>query len=719
MARRAARYRVAVAVGLLLVGCGGDSPTGPPIAPVIELAPGSVSFTGSEGGAGPAVQTVAITNFNSAPLTGLATGQITYGAGGAGWLHASIDKTTAPATLTLTPTIGTLAGGIYTATVPVSSAGASNSPQPVTVNLLVISGTWVTTFATAGQSAVFPDSPKFGARLALQPGAQYLIAVVNTNPTQSLTEDFTLAGALETGASARVVTPPAARAVLRQTRRPMSVAGRTVANLEYMRRLAQNHLTVLELNREIYARLGDPRAVRARLRAPSARVSRLSASVASTVGTVNKIYVRKQLTGTCTAVDSIGARTVAVGQHVIVLADTNRTTWPQGQRPDSAFYQTFADEYDQVTWPHLVSFIGDPLAFDTQLSSTGKVTVTITPLLNKLGGGILAFVNPCDFFPFAATGPDADFSNVTEMFYSLTPATNGFDVPGWEKELRAVAAHETKHIVSIADRILNNSPVLEQVWLEEGLAQESSEIWLRHFNQTTWKGNASFDQTIACEINLGPNAPCDLQDDKPIALALSHLPFLFSYLQGESQSNSEGLGKDNPANYGAGWTIARWATDQYATDEASFIKSLINEPQLEGMANLSSHTGQPIPLLLTYWNLATAIVATPTYVAADVRTTVPSFNFADIFNVGQTGLVCGGTPCGFFTQSGTPVFPIQPAALAPGAINHTVTGVPGTAASFFLLTASSSGTQALQLGSGAGGPISPSSGLRVGIIRVK
>jgi hypothetical protein len=61
-------------------------------------------------------------------------------------------------------------------------------------------------------------------------------------------------------------------------------------------------------------------------------------------------------------VDSIGARTVAVGQHVIVLADTNRTTWPQAFRPDSAFYQTFADEYDQITWPHLLANIGNPLA---------------------------------------------------------------------------------------------------------------------------------------------------------------------------------------------------------------------------------------------------------------------------------------------------------------------------------------------------------------------
>ena len=188
---------------------------------------------------------------------------------------------------------------------------------------------------------------------------------------------------------------------------------------------------------------------------------------------MNKVYVKNGLSGSCTAVDSIGARTVAVGQHVIVLADTNTKTWPQAYRPDSAFYQTFANEYDQVTWPHLLDYIGDPLAYDASLSKAGKVTVTITPVLNNFGEGtggasVVAFVNGCDFFPYAKTGAKADFSNQTEMFYSWTPAATGEDVATWEKGLRGTAAHETKHIVSYADRIINNSADFEEMWLEEG-----------------------------------------------------------------------------------------------------------------------------------------------------------------------------------------------------------------------------------------------------------
>jgi hypothetical protein len=105
--------------------------------------------------------------------------------------------------------------------------------------------------------------------------------------------------------------------------------------------------------------------------------------------------------------------------------------------------------------------------------------------------------------------------------------------------------------------------------------------------------------------------------------------------------------------------------------------------------------------------------------AADQHVVTPSFNYWDIFRVGQTELTCGGQPCGFFTRTGAPVWPVQPSALTSGAFARSITGVPGTAASFFLLTAPQSGTQALQLASGAGGPISASSGFRVGIMRVR
>jgi hypothetical protein len=617
---------------------------------------------------------------------------------------------------------GALASGAYTATIPVTSTAASNSPQTLTITFLVLSDGQVTNLAAAGQSSVFLDSPQFATQLIVPTGgAQYLIAVVNTDPTYTSSADFTLVGAqLEGGPVTRVATPqrvgptpgPASRG------RTYALQGPLATRLDRMRRLNRSHLQLLDRNRRLYSRFAPRHAARPRRAPARAGVAPLASSISETVGTVNKVYVANTLSPGCGEVDSIGARTVAVGQHVIVLADTNLTTWPETQRPDSSFYPSFAEEYDQVTWPHTLTYFGDPLAYDSQLSSLGKVTLTITPVLNAIeGSGALAFVNSCDFFPFAGGGADPNFSNETEIFYSMTPAADGFDVASWQKELRSTAAHETKHIVSFASRILSGSTVLDELWLEEGLAQLSAEIWMRNFNQATWKGNADFRQTVGCELNFG--LPCNAANDRPYALVLSHLPFLFTYLQHESESNSAGLGADVFATYGAGWSLARWATDQYAGNEGTFTQLLTQEPVLTGLDNLSSHTAQPAPLLLVYWNLATAIHTVPTYTAADPRITTPSFNFPEIFQTGQTEVTCGGTPCGFFTASGSPVFPVQPIGLVGGSISHTATGVRGTAAVFFLLTASGEGPQALQLLSSGGSPLSPSSGFRVGIIRVR
>src|SRR5207253_1203748 len=96
----------------------------------------SRSFTGIVGGPAVAAQTVGLTNSGTGALTGLSVGTIAYGAGGSGWLAASLDVSTAPATLTLKPTPGTLPAGTYTATVPILStaSGVTNSPMNVTIS---------------------------------------------------------------------------------------------------------------------------------------------------------------------------------------------------------------------------------------------------------------------------------------------------------------------------------------------------------------------------------------------------------------------------------------------------------------------------------------------------------------------------------------------------------------------------------------------------------
>ncbi len=114
--------------------------------PSITLASAALSFNATPGGANPAAQTVAISNGGGGTLSGLAIGTISYGTGGTGWLQApTLNSTSAPATLTVQPVTGSLAAGTYTATLPVISGVASNSPRNITVTFTVaavtISGT--------------------------------------------------------------------------------------------------------------------------------------------------------------------------------------------------------------------------------------------------------------------------------------------------------------------------------------------------------------------------------------------------------------------------------------------------------------------------------------------------------------------------------------------------------------------------------------------------
>jgi hypothetical protein len=108
--------------------------------PTIVLTPMSVTFTATEGAASPTAQTVDVTDGigGPVPLTDLALGTVTYGSGASGWLTgAALNGTTAPAVLTLQPATTGLAPGTYTATVPVTSIAAANSPQDVAVTFTV------------------------------------------------------------------------------------------------------------------------------------------------------------------------------------------------------------------------------------------------------------------------------------------------------------------------------------------------------------------------------------------------------------------------------------------------------------------------------------------------------------------------------------------------------------------------------------------------------
>ena len=106
--------------------------------PAIGLNPSSRAFAITQGASSAPSQTVSVSNVGGGSLTGLAR-SIQYGSGASGWLSASLNRTSAPATLTLSlnTSVSSLGVGVYTANVRVTSPVAGNSPQTVSVSLIV------------------------------------------------------------------------------------------------------------------------------------------------------------------------------------------------------------------------------------------------------------------------------------------------------------------------------------------------------------------------------------------------------------------------------------------------------------------------------------------------------------------------------------------------------------------------------------------------------
>jgi hypothetical protein len=174
-------------------------------APSIGLSRTSVTMTERATGPNPAAEQVSITNTGAFTLSGLAT-SITYGGGQpTGWLAASLNQGTAPATLTLQATTGSLAPGTYTATVNVTSSVPGVTPASIAVSFTVVPQPQIGLSATA---------PSFGAQTSGPNPSAQTVAVTNsgTGTLSGLSIATAYAGGQPTGwlnASINATTAPA------------------------------------------------------------------------------------------------------------------------------------------------------------------------------------------------------------------------------------------------------------------------------------------------------------------------------------------------------------------------------------------------------------------------------------------------------------------------------------------------------------------------------
>jgi hypothetical protein len=137
--------RVGAALLVSALACGKEA-VEPGSSGSLVLSPPSATFDATANGANPGTTAVAVSNGASGTLSGLRAG-VAYAPGQpTGWLSASLSATTAPSTLTLGATTGTLGAGTYTAIVAVTADGAVNGPQTIAVTFVVLGdGIYVST----------------------------------------------------------------------------------------------------------------------------------------------------------------------------------------------------------------------------------------------------------------------------------------------------------------------------------------------------------------------------------------------------------------------------------------------------------------------------------------------------------------------------------------------------------------------------------------------
>lgn len=103
----------------------------------ISLSKNTVNFNGLQGGTNPSVQSVLISNGGTGTLSGLGVSSVTYSGGPSGWLTTALNRSSAPATLRLTPNITGLTAGNYSAVVQLIASTVGVQPVNLTVNLAI------------------------------------------------------------------------------------------------------------------------------------------------------------------------------------------------------------------------------------------------------------------------------------------------------------------------------------------------------------------------------------------------------------------------------------------------------------------------------------------------------------------------------------------------------------------------------------------------------
>ncbi len=594
-----------------------------------------------------------------------------------------------------------LSGNVDVRVVNVGSAAATRS-QPLTVTQRTIPLGQALILQSAAESACNQLAPTGGA-------AKYLVTVFSDATSPNTTSAFELAG--------NPVAAGAAAAL--QTRALTSARSVQNVNSDDAARLRQEraHFDHLERTRRDYAELISASRRVGASTASTRRESSLRAAAADvSVGDMRTLYFT--FTGGCQDTTRVmRVKALRVGTKSIVWEDSANVLQSANDAALAGFYQRLGQTFDNEQYFSVKKAFGDPLLRDAALDNDGKVSMVFTDRVN--GSGAAAFVTSCDMFASSVSRG----SNFGEYFYGSTPVSSGSNLEsvnfpdGWFNFMGRTVVHEVKHVASLGARIALNAASFEQSWLEEGTARHAEEIWTRDYvHHELWRGNSGYGSAstngVFCDFNAS-DATCLAND--PVHRPTYGVRRQFNEIRPKLLSPwdwspfGDASSQGSTGNfYQTTWSLVRYASDRYATNDTAFLRALINTTAV-GTANLTAVAGVSLDQLLGGWGLALYADDYPGLVNPSPDIQFATWNLRSIY----AGL--NATPA--WSARWNTAFPIAPLALTPGSFVAQVPSIRGGAHAYFELSGSFTTPQLLNVRANATTPLA--SNLRIAIARLQ
>lgn len=588
-------------------------------------------------------------------------------------------------------------------------APTSDVPVVVTVDELEASADHPLAAALRHDLAVGQSVTLTGGTVACNelgnPGA-YVVSVFNTTANPSATSAFRLRGTGSASVAAALAGTSPALAMAGIDRQSRTAPQRAPSFGRMPEEAA--HARVLEMNVDLLRRLGRPD----RTRGAAALGSDAALAAVPTVGQIMALRIPDLGGSPCTDYKAVNARVAYVGTYGVVLEDT---VAPLAGDIDG-LWQAVGTEYDDIMHQTLLDYFGDPLVLDSQLDDNGRLLMLFSKQVNDFEGGIAGFVFSGDFYSRSQCAA----SDVAEIFYGIVPTSSatGYGsgtVDAWKRSMRSTVIHEVKHILSFASRIAQTptggTPSFEDYWLEEATARLSEEFYARTQYGYAQNGNATYAQSVYCEVRPTGWPACG--EGSPYIMAKHYFALVDYYSAVERLTPIGRIDQDDYTFYGSGWLFTRWALDQSGQAEAAFVKALVGEPTLSGVQNLAARTGRSYPEMLADFSLSLALDDRDGFTPARPALVMPTWNTRDVFQGLYNDFKDHETIGHLFTSP----FPLATRAISFGDFVVDVPELRGGTASLFELGGTLSGTQLMELLS-ASGSIAPAS-LGMAIVRVQ